>query len=394
MKIFVTALGKMYGEGGGSAKVSCTMANEFVKHGHDVTLIFADGRDGKIFYKVDSRVHCCDLCKFNGERIKYPIKLKIIREFYRLFGSHLQTQKVNFDYRKEYLSKNLKILYESIKPDVVISYSLSTSDIYISKLHIDTPIVTMCHGDPAYYFKDTPKDVLDVFNTSSVTQVLLPSYVEHITKYMPHAKIVVIGNAVPNYRQQADLSVVKQTYKIIFVGALIKRIKQPHIIIEAFAKLADKYPNWIVELWGPEERKSYRMELELRIKKYGLQNRIFIMGPTLDVPVVLQEADIFAFPSAFEGFGLALAEGMSMGLPGIGYKSCSGVNELIKDGYNGFLVGEGVEPFAQAMEKLMKDRNLRIVMGQHARESVKKYSYERVWNQWEAMLKGVVKGGV
>jgi len=390
MKVFITNLGKMYGEGGGTAKVSCTMANEFAQRGHDVTFIFADGRDGEIFYTLDSRVHCYDLCKLNGDRIKYPIHLKIKREFYRLFGSHLQTQKVNFDYRKEYLSKNLQILYESIRPDVIVSYSLSISDIYFSKLHVGTPVITMCHGDPAYYFEDTPKDVLEVFNTSRITQVLLPSYVDCVKKYMPDAKLVVIGNAVPNYKQQADLRKEKEIYKIVFVGALIKQIKQPHIIIEAFAKLANKFPNWIVELWGPEERKSYRMELEARIAKYGLKNRVFIKGATRDVPGVLQQSDVFVFPSAFEGFGLALAEGMSMGLPGIGYKSCSGVNELIQDGYNGFLADDGVESFAQAMEKLMQDRELRVSMGQNARESVRQYSSENVWNQWEMLLQSIV----
>lgn len=45
----------------------------------------------------------------------------------------------------------------------------------------------------------------------------------------------------------------------------------------------------------------------------------------------------FAFPSAYEGFGLSLAEAMSMGLPAVGYKSCSAVNELIVDGKNGFV---------------------------------------------------------
>ena len=61
-------------------------------------------------------------------------------------------------------------------------------------------------------------------------------------------------------------------------------------------------------------------------------------GSTNDVPDVLRQGDIFAFPSAYEGFGLSLAEAMSMGLPAVGYKSCSAVNELIVDGKNGFCV--------------------------------------------------------
>lgn len=392
MKILISNLGKLYGEGGGTAKITSVMSNEFVRRGHDVSLVFADGREGEIFYKIDEKVRSYDLCKLDGHRIKYPVRLKIVREIYRLFDNHLKTQKINFDFLKEYLFENLAKCYSIIEPDVIVSFSLNNTDIYRTKLKTTVPIITMSHGDPAYYFEDTPKDVLNAFRTSTVNQVLLPSHVEHIRKYMPDVNIVTIGNAVPQYVEQADLSKDKEIYKIVFVGALIKRIKQPHVIIEAFAKLAEKYPEWIVELWGPEERKSSRLELEARIKRHGLGDKIFIKGPTTNVEKVLREADIFAFPSAFEGFGLALAEGLSMGLPGIGYKSCSGVNELIQDGYNGFLVDDGVEPFAQAMEKLMQDRGLRVSMGKNASESMKKYAPEIIWQQWENLLEQVVKG--
>lgn len=392
MKVLISNLGKLYGECGGTAKITSVMTDELVKRGYDVSLVFADGRDGQFFYNINAKVKWFDLQDFRGEKTKYPLLLKLKRELYRIFGTHLCTQKVNMDFLKEYLSDNLAVCYDEIKPDVVITFSLDNTDIFVTKLRVDVPIITMCHGDPAYYFEDTPKDVLNAFRTSTVNQVLLPSHVEHIMKYMPDVNVVTIGNAVPQYVQQAELAREKKVYKVIFVGALIKRIKQPHIIIEAFAKLAKKYPEWIVELWGPEERKSSRLELEVRIKRHGLKNRVFIKGPTTNVPKVLEESDIFAFPSAFEGFGLALAEGLSMGLPGIGYKSCSGVNELIQDGYNGFLVDDGVEPFAQAMEKLMQDRNLRVKMGQHAHESMKKYAPEIIWQQWGNLLEQVVKG--
>ena len=99
--------------------------------------------------------------------------------------------------------------------------------------------------------------------------------------------------------------------------------------------MADKYPNWDIELWGQEDRKIYKKELDMIVSKAGLGNRVHFMGTTTDVPSVLVKSDIFAFPSAYEGFGLSLGEAMSMGLPAIGYKSCSAVNELIIDGETG-----------------------------------------------------------
>lgn len=104
----------------------------------------------------------------------------------------------------------------------------------------------------------------------------------------------------------------------------------------------------------------------------------------------LNESSIFAFPSSSEGMPLALIEAMSVGLPAIGYKSCPSVNELIIDGYNGFLCDDGIDDFAEKMKILMQDERLRKKMGENARESMKQFAPEKIWNQWEALIKEVM----
>ena len=125
-----------------------------------------------------------------------------------------------------------------------------------------------------------------------------------------------------------------------------------------------------VRIVGGEESNAYYKELELLIKREGLTKQCFLKGITNNVQGVLEEGDIFAFPSAYEGFGMALAEGMSMGLPSVGFKNCPGVNELIADKQNGLLCDDGVDSFAGALETLMCDRSLRIKMG-------KEYTFQK-----------------
>ena len=173
--------------------------------------------------------------------------------------------------------------------------------------------------------------------------------------------------------------------------ARLNRGKQPHLLIKAFAALASKYPEWDLELWGQEDRKLYRKELDMLVSKMDLTSRVYFKGITTDVPSVLLQADIFAFPSAGEGFGLSLGEAMSIGLPAIGYKSCTGVNELIINGETGFLCDDGAEPLAQALEKLMSSQELRIRMGRAGRERMKQFSPGVIWKQWENLLKSLVK---
>jgi glycosyltransferase involved in cell wall biosynthesis len=220
--------------------------------------------------------------------------------------------------------------------------------------------------------------------------VLLPSFEQHLKNHLPNVKTVVIGNAIPQYEVQADLSAQKDTYKILFVGRLSKNHKRPHLLIEAFAGLADEFPDWNVELWGAEDGKAYYKELQLLIKRNHLENRVFLKGATNDVPSILRQGDIFAFPSAYEGFSLALGEAMSMGLPSIAYNSCESVRGMIESGYTGILCADGIIPFQTNLKRLMKTRQLRITMGNQARISMKRFSPKIIWDIWEKLVKQII----
>lgn len=54
---------------------------------------------------------------------------------------------------------------------------------------------------------------------------------------------------------------------------------------------------------------------------------------------------------------------------------------------NGYLCEDGVDDLANKMALLMKRRDMRVQFGIAARESMKKYATETVWNQWEDILK-------
>ena len=122
------------------------------------------------------------------------------------------------------------------------------------------------------------------------------------------------------------------------------------------------------------------------IQRAGLEQRVFLKGTTHDVASVLQKGDLFVFPSAYEGFGLTLAEGMSMGLPVVGYKNCVAVNELIQDGITGFLAEDGVDGMVHSMKILMENQDLRVRMGVAARESMRQYEASVIWDEWESLL--------
>lgn len=123
----------------------------------------------------------------------------------------------------------------------------------------------------------------------------------------------------------------------------------------------------------------------------NFKDRVVFTGSITNVMERLRKADIFAFPSAYEGMPLALTEAMAAGLPAIGYKSCPSVNELIVDGVNGFLCEDGIDDFAEKLKILMQDAVLRKKMGQNARESMKQFAPEKIWDEWEDLINKVVE---
>lgn len=389
LKILLANFSKMVQNTGGVAKVQCAFANEMHRSGHEVLMMYVDEREGDFFYPVDKGIETCNLCRFQGKIFSYPRIYKIKREIYRPFSKKM-ARGVNDDFIKNFLLPNIKLAVENFNPDVIICFQPSAGKSFLCDLNISTPVIIMSHGEPEDYFHTYPPQEIPALEKAAACQVLLPVFAESLTRRFPNLKVAVIGNVVPQYSEQADLSRTKEFYKIIFIGRLIRNHKRPHLLIEAFSKISERYPNWIVELWGADDKPSYTESLRKKITRLNLQNRIFIKGTTQNVAQVLQGGDIFAFPSAYEGWGMTATEAMSMGLPVVAYKNCLAISELIVDGETGLLCEDGVIPFAEKISMLIENQNLRVKLGNAARNSVKKYSAENIWAAWKNLIKAVV----
>ena len=389
MRILLANFSKMVGDSGGLAKVNVAFANEMVRRGHTVTTVYSDDREGDFFYPLDERVTVYNLRHFRGETHLFPLSYKIRREILRAF-SQKSGRAVNNDFTENYLLPHMKTILTEMQPDVIISFQPASAKSLLCDLKTKIPVITMSHGDPEDYFHTYPSAEIPALSLSASCQVLLPSFAEHLKAHLPGVRTDIIGNVVPQYEEQADLTREKDLYKVVFVGRMVRNHKRPHLLIEAFSKIAAEFQNWTLELWGAEDSKSYQKEMQRIISSAGLEDRISFCGTTAEIPRVLQDSDLCVAPSAYEGFSLAHTEAMSMGLPLVGYKSCVSVSELIEDGVNGLLAADGAEGLAEKMAILMRDRDLRVRMGSAARESMRVYAPEIIWGHWEALMEEVI----
>ena len=392
MKILLVNTTKMVDDSGGLAKVTSAFANEMHLRGHKVTLIYADERSGEFFYPIDKEIKCYDARLQNGKRIKFPLSLRLKREIFRLFSKQ-KSRTVNNSFYTKYICPHMGQIIDNNKPDVIVSFTPGDTSFLIFDLNLKNkiPIVTMSHGDPADYFKFYPKLSLEAVKQTDVNQVLLPSFKQVLIDNIPNGKVVVIGNVVQQFEIAVDLKQEKPKHKILFIGRLSKEHKRPHLLIEAFSKVAKSYPDWIVEFWGADENKAYKTQLEFMVKQANLSDRVFFKSVTKDIESVLNTGDIYAMMSAMEGFGLSMAEAMSKGLPVIACNSWDGLTDLVQNNFNGILVQDNPQNIAEGLRALMDDNEIRCKLGTSARESMKRFESKLIWNQWEELLYDVIK---
>lgn len=137
---------------------------------------------------------------------------------------------------------------------------------------------------------------------------------------------------------------------------------------------------------GGQGRRRYIRKITEAIRRYRVEDRFVMCGVTDNVKAELLRSSIFAFPSSFEGFSMALGEAMAAGLPANGRQDCPSVNDFIRDGIDGYLVEPSTAALAQALERLMGDRELRARFGDNAKARVAEYSEDAVWGTWSRLI--------
>jgi glycosyltransferase involved in cell wall biosynthesis len=184
---------------------------------------------------------------------------------------------------------------------------------------------------------------------------------------------------------------------ILYAGVLTP-LKGVHILIDAFARLAQDHPQAQLILAGRPQNEAYVRELRAQIERLGLEGRVWFTGqvPQAELARWMGRARVLVLPSLSEGLGRVVVEAMAAGTPVVG--SCvGGIPEIVRDGETGFLVQPGD---AAALAEKLHDVLARPVevreMGDRCRAfaqqsfSTKAYvqGYQAVFEGARALLSG------
>ena len=151
----------------------------------------------------------------------------------------------------------------------------------------------------------------------------------------------------------------------VYVGRL-KRDKGIPELLAAFEKIAKTNSSMWLLLVGPDEE-----NLGSFIQASPAIMKTIMVGHTSSPDLYLAASDIFVLPSYREAFGSSVIEAGACGIPAVASR-IYGLTDAVVHGRTGLLVTRGdVGELARAMERLGKDRKLRLRMGRVAQRRAK-----------------------
>ncbi len=349
--------------GGGAEKVLTTLAKWFYEDGNDVSIISLEKRPQ--FYQVQDGIK---VIKYNNMR----------------YGKITGTIKDLCSIRT-YLKNN--------KADVSISFLSRTNLLLILanlSLFLKHKIIVCDRNNPK---KEHSKIIFAISNLLYSFATKIGVQTKQIKSFYPkflQEKIVVVENPIDTrtLNEQILENVIREK-RIISIGRLEPQ-KDFNTLVLSFSKIAKKYPEWHLDIFGCGEMKD---QLEKIIDNLDLKKRILLKGRTQKPYYELKKSSIFVLSSFYEGFPNVLCEAMYAENLCISSNCVSGPKELIDNGVNGWLFEIGkVEELTKLLDMAIRihDSKKGEEIRSNAYNSVKRLYLDNIGNEWKKLIKSLI----
>lgn len=404
------AIRNLYGQLGGAERAILSLAGGLAARGHDACIIHYDDSPGEPFYPVDPRVRLVNLSSAGAkmrksdkteesERSAPKVKKQsALRSFRRkIVLKFAPFYLIRWFLRNRRSINTIRDFSARFQPDIAVGfmpYMAAHCAAALRRARI--PVIFSMRSSPEFNFGPSPRRLRPHYDVPvyfgclrrySGISVLLPVYRDWFPPRL-RGKVHYIPNEVRAATSQRSYDSTNRQTIILFVGRLVA-YKRPGLLVDAWAKIHERFPDWQVHFYGAGPEKS---RLEQRVCELGLGQGVKFMGVTKDIESAYTTASIFSLPSRYEGFPRALSEAMAHGVPSVGFDDCEGVKYLLSIENAGLLVdhAKGADGLSAALAKLIENPALRDRLSAGARDSMKAYDSEHVFNAWEEYLARIV----
>lgn len=381
----INSLGK-----GGAERVVSLLANEFVRSG--VEVVIATEWYSEEEYDLEPqvrRVHA-------GLSDVQEEASRIAKQWYRI--------------------QNLRKVLLQEKPDVLLSFCVKANyRAMMASTGTGIPVIVSVRNDPKIDYVGKVNGVMNkLFLNRAAGCVFQTEEAQSFFDEVLQKKSVIICNPVNEKYLQAKRK--EPTKKIVCVGRLVAQ-KNQMLLVNAFEKILEKYPDYHLYLYGDGSDDECKEELfkYVEYKEVGvfkqwdgnggaekeiaqefikLKKHIHFMGLSSTLEKDMADAVMFVLPSNYEGMPNALMEAMALGLPVISTDCpCGGSRYWIETGSTGQLVPvKDVDSMAEAMEYYILNPDKAEEMGAKARKRLHEATVDKVFEQWKNYIAKAIGG--
>jgi glycosyltransferase involved in cell wall biosynthesis len=270
--------------------------------------------------------------EFNcGIKIFHPMWMKAPNKYFSKYHVNV----LHF-----FIGRKMQKIINDFQPDLIISTWLNPFGVYskyISKRLKITYFAIAEGSDVLIYsakFKDWEKLEKTINENCDLVIAVSDRMKTQIQNKTNLQNIKIIRNGYDEefffYQESFKLNEVKDL-RILHVGGFYS-VKGQDILLKALLNIIIPIKLTLIGI-GPELEKCRQY-----VQDHNLQERVYFLGQVShnEIIGVLRENDIFCMPSRSEGLPAAPLEAMACGLPVVG-TNVGGMNEIIKDGFNGYL---------------------------------------------------------
>ena len=300
--------------------------------------------------------------------------------------------------RNRLYKKLLQEVFEEISPDIVISTGLqdrnflptikvSSNPVFIREIHLPS----MYRRMTAEGFKEKVLARISEFidynlSINRYDRIILLKEEDRERHWAKNPKVTCIMNPLTITSTERSPLTAKRA---IAVGRL-NREKHFDALIKAWRIVADKYPDWTLDIWGGNG--PLHDVLQKLITDLNLSDTVFLRGETPDISAKMADSSISICTSVIEGGPLVMLEAMAAGLPIVTFNFMYGANEIVTDGSDGYIVEEDdLDALAERIGRLISDKALRIKMGECAYQSSKRFLPEVITQRWMSLFQELRK---
>lgn len=360
MKIVILVSGFPPHRIGGTENATFNIAKTLADKGHSIYIITS--KDGNFTSKNKFSVH--------------PIKMTGIK----IIGPFFDLQKI------------LSIIKE-IKPELIHAQGISTSGIsgftaFLIYKFTKIPYIVYGRGGDIYPLKAEKFIVQKILKNAASVIALTKGMKEEMLK-IHNRNIEIIPNGInldkfkdATNKNQKNLNNAKNTRIILFVGNLRRDKGVKYLIHSMKFVISQKLKTKLLIVGDGPEKKS----LEKITKQISLDDVITFKGRVSrnEVPEYMLKADMLVLPSPYnEGFPNVILEAMAAGLPIIS-TNIVGMDEIIEDGVNGFLVEpKRPDKIAEKISSILENDTLRLKISKNNIDKSSQYSWKKTTEQLE-----------